>query len=116
VGKEELLRMRLEDEDTERHAHFARDGFRLSDDLPVAEMHAVEIAERIDRAPETGRYLLVVTDDLHGRGPGLRAGGFGPRSWRIVPAASSTGVKRRRTRRLGEATRLVGAWRRPPRR
>ena len=58
--------MRLEDENAERHAQLFRDARRLADDLLMAEMHTVEIAERVDRAPKTGRYLLVMTDDLHG--------------------------------------------------
>ena len=64
--------MRLEDDDAEGHAHLRRNRRRLADHLLVAEMHAVEIAERIDRPPETGRNVLVMADDLHrgGRGSG----------------------------------------------
>jgi len=64
--------MRLENENAERHAHLVRDRRRLADDLPMAEMHTVEIAKRIDRALKAGRHMLIVADDLHWRGSGLR--------------------------------------------
>src|SRR5262249_45125779 len=64
---EELLRMRFERKDTEKTTALFREPARRGDQRLVTQMHAVEVADRNDRALVGIWHVAKVAEDAHGR-------------------------------------------------
>ena len=91
LGREELSRMRLEHHRTGAAPFALGDCDRLAQNLLMAAMHAIEIADGEHRALELGRHVPPEADNVHCR-PSISPYWRGVRRSTIITASPSSTV------------------------